>query len=201
VELKLVNILCVHSSPSRAFSSSRQIGIKILKELESKFPLCKVTTRDLSVDAPPHWGVNEVAASFTPKNARTENQRQALALSDLLCGELLECETLIITAPMWNFGIPSVLKAWIDHIVRAQLTFKYVAGRSEGLLKNIKHVTIVTSAGGYYSTGAAPLPQLDHAGPYLRNVFEFLGAQKIDLVKIEGTAIDRQKAIDSARTF
>jgi FMN-dependent NADH-azoreductase len=192
-----MKILAVHSSPAAENSSSRKMGDRILERMKKTTCDAKIKTVDLWTAPPPHWGQEQVAASFTPLAARSNSQKNVLTLSDRYCQELLGCDKLFITAPMWNFGIPSILKSWIDHIVRVNLTFEYSAtGKPEGLLINIERAIIVTSAGGLYSGGLAE--SFDHAGPYLKMLFEFLGVKCVDLVRIEGTALDISAAFEKA---
>ena len=101
--------------------------------------------------------------------------------------ELLAADIVVIAAPMWNFGIPSVLKAWIDHVVRAGLTFRYTANGSEGLIPAGHKVIIVSARGGMYSDG--PAKHLDHQETYLQVVLGFMGLKDIAFIRAEGVAM------------
>src|SRR5579885_2157646 len=139
-------VLCVTASPRGKASVSRSLALEVAASLCP--PGGRLLHRDLAADSPPHWRAAEIEASFTSVLNRSPEQKAALALSNLLCGELLATDILIIGAPVWNFSIPSSLKAWIDHIVRPGLTFRYEGALAVGLLGNIKSVRIIESAGG-----------------------------------------------------
>jgi len=122
----------------------------------------------------------------SPDQRSTELQ-DAIRLSDEAVDELVEADTIVIGAPMWNFGIPSTLKAWIDHIMRAGRTFKYGPNGPEPLLPKGKKVIVVSSRGGVYSDG--PMKLMDHQETYLRAVFGFLGLTDLAFVRAEGIAM------------
>jgi FMN-dependent NADH-azoreductase len=100
--------------------------------------------------------------------------------------ELLQADILVIATPMWNFSVPSALKAWVDHVVRAGLTFEMSAEGPRGLLRNKKAI-IVTSAGGLCAQG--PLEGWDACGGYLKNLLHFLGVSEVEWIRSEGRAI------------
>ena len=119
-------------------------------------------------------------------------------MSDALIGELVTADVIVLAVPMHNFGIPSTLKAWIDHVVRAGRTFIYSEGGPEGLLKG-KRLILVLASGGVYSNG--PAKQLDFQEPYLRAVLGFIGLTDIEVVRVEGvamSAIGADKAVATA---
>jgi FMN-dependent NADH-azoreductase len=106
--------------------------------------------------------------------------------------ELEAADTVVLAVPMYNFSIPSTLKAWIDHVARAGRTFRYTANGPEGLLKN-KQVFVVTGRGGIYS-GDAPTRVLDFQEPYLRGILGFLGLTNVTFIHIEGLSIGAESA-------
>jgi FMN-dependent NADH-azoreductase len=114
----------------------------------------------------------------------TPEQKKAIERSDRLVDELLGVDTLVISTPMWNFGVPSSLKAWIDHIVRAGRTFRFTENGLEGMLKG-KKVYVVVSSGSVFSTGA--FQAFDHVAPYFKSVFGFMGVLDVELIRVEGT--------------
>jgi FMN-dependent NADH-azoreductase len=121
-----------------------------------------------------------------------------LALSDALIEELQTADIVVLTVPMHNFGIPSTLKAWIDHVVRAGHSFTYSEGGPEGLLKG-KRLILVLASGGVYSNG--PAKQFDFQEPYLCAVLGFIGLTDIEVVRVEGvamSAIGADKAVATA---
>jgi FMN-dependent NADH-azoreductase len=191
-------VLVVQSSPSGERSSSRRVAQAIADHRLAAEPDLSLLVRDLSANPPPHWSGAHIGAAYTPPAGRSAEQVHLLAESDVLVQEVMQAEELIISAPMWNFGIPSVLKTWIDHVSRVGVTFRYEGGRPVGLVKNLKQVTVVVSSGGVYSEG--PMNAWDHAGPQLEAAFRFLGAERVELIRVEGTAIDAEKAIEAAFT-
>ena len=149
-------------------------------------------TRHLSENPVPHVDPALIGAYFTPAEQRNEGQKKAIALSDQLTDELLSADIVIISSPMWNFSIPSTLKAWIDHVVRVGRTFKYTEKGPEGLLSGKQKLYIVSSSGGIYSAGPAQV--MDHLTPYLRAVFQFLGVTDVTELRAEGTAMGPEMA-------
>ena len=132
---------------------------------------------------------------------RSSNEAQvaAISLSDELIAELKAADTLIIGAPMYNLGIPSTLKVWIDHVLRAGVTFRYTENGPIGLL-DPKKCLVVLARGGFYSEG--PLQALDSQEPHLRNLLTFMGIADLTFVRAEKLAFGpeaREQAISGAR--
>jgi FMN-dependent NADH-azoreductase len=158
-----------------------------------------VLTRDTSTSDIPPVTAEWLAASRTPDAARTETQRQMLALSDILIAELVAADEYVLGVPMHNFSIPATLKLWIDQVAVANKTFSYGTGRPVGLLAG-KKATIVIASGGQYDAGTA-MASLDHAEPYLRTVFAFLGVTDVSFLAAGGTGVlnhggDRQSFLE-----
>ena len=154
--------------------------------------------RDLAENPPPHIGADFVGGISTGPEQRTPEQARALALSDVFIDEMMAADVILFAVPMHNFGPPSTLKAWIDHVVRAGRTFSYSEKGREGLLKG-KRAILVVARGGVYSNG--PAKPLDFQEPYLRTVLGFIGITDIDIVHVEGvavSAIGAEKAVASA---
>ena len=148
---------------------------------------------DLVQNPVPHIAPAFVDVLYTKPDA------PELALSRTLVAEILASDIIVLEAPMYNFNIPSVLKAWIDHIVRAGLTFTYSASGVEGLLKG-KKVILVLGRGGMYTEG--PMKVMDYQETYLRAVLGFVGITDIDTVLIEGVGMGvekREEALASAK--
>src|SRR5262245_25480779 len=149
----------------------------------------------------PHLDGATFAAMGTPPDEHTSSQRAATALSDELIAELEAADTIVLAVPMYNFSIPSTLKAWIDHVARRGRTFRYSENGPEGLLKG-KKVFVVAARGGVYSKGA-PAAAFDFQEPYLRAALGFLGLTDVTFVHLEGLAMgpdaantSRGKALD-----
>lgn len=191
-----MTILNLQSAPVHLGSASRRASDGLLSRLRAQYPDATWITRDLSENPPPHWREADVAAAFTPVASRTHEQRLRLELSDQLCQELLQADIIVVGAPMWNFSVPSALKAWIDHVVRVGVTFGYGASGPEGLIPSGKRVIVVQASGGKYAS--TPFADRDHVGPYLAQVFGFMGITHVDNVRVEGTAIDRDAGLKAA---
>jgi FMN-dependent NADH-azoreductase len=120
---------------------------------------------------------------------------EALACSDLLINEVLEANVIVLAAPVHNLSIPSTLKAWIDHVVRAGRTFSYTPNGPKGLVAG-KRAIVVLASGGIFSDG--PAKPFDFHEPYLRAVLGFIGITNVDVIRVEGVAmgaIGPQKAL------
>jgi len=133
-----------------------------------------------------------------PVEQRTAAQANAVALSDTVIAELLASDTIVIASPMYNFGVPSTLKAWIDHLARAGHTFSYGATGPEGLVKG-KKVYLVQARGGVYSEG--PMGGYNFQEPYLKAVLGFLGMTEVETILVEGIAFGpeaTEKALNGA---
>ena len=135
------------------------------------------------------------------RGGSTDNdaQKEALALSDTLVAELKAADTIVIGAPMYNFGMPTTLKAWFDHVLRAGVTFSYSEAGPEGLLTGKKAI-LVLSRGGLYSEG--PSQALDFQEPHLRWLLKFMGIDDVAVVRAEKLGFGpeaREQAITSAK--
>jgi FMN-dependent NADH-azoreductase len=175
-------ILIVESSPRGTESASRKLTRKLRERLEAQYPKAKFVVRDLAKDKLPHLDQPAVKAISTKDPAEAE----ALKLSNQLTDELLASDLLVIASPMWNFGIPSSLKAWIDHVVRAGKTFNYAGAGVEGLAKGKKAILVLAS-GGVFSEG--PWKPWDTVEPYLRQILGFIGIDDVQTVRAEGMNI------------
>ena len=136
--------------------------------------------RDLAVDQVPHLDANLLGGWMTPAEQQSDAEQAALALSNLLTDELLAADVLVLAAPMYNFAIPSTLKAWLDHVLRAGVTFKYTETGPQGLLSG-KRAFVLTARGGIYAGSAQ-----DHQEPYLRQALAFVGIHDVSFIHAEG---------------
>jgi len=176
-------ILRLDASANPGDSSSRKLGDYLVSQLEQGNPATKTRERDLNTNLSfidSSW----IAANFTPSDEREAGQSARLAFSDELIAELEWAEHIVLTTPMYNFGVPATLKAWIDLICRAGVTFRYGDNGAEGLLKG-KRVDIVITTGG------APLDSpLDFVSGYLRQVFNFVGIEDINIIGADQMSVD-----------
>ena len=180
------HILFVTSSPRGWQSYSQRIARGIVDDLKIQDPSAQVVVRDLTKQPLPHASEDFAIGRNSPSDQRSEAAVRALALSDVLVDELAAADVVVIAAPMHNFGIPSALKAWIDHIVRPGRTFTYSKKGPRGLLEG-KKVVLVLARGGVYANG--PMQPFDFQEPYLRTVLGFIGLTDVDVVRIEAVAL------------
>ncbi len=182
----MTTILHVSSSVRSTGSISRQLSNEFVAKLKSAAAGNSVVLRDLTANPVPHLTEQMMGAYFTPAEQRSAEQIETVKLSDNLVAELMAADVVVIAAPMYNFSVSSTLKAWIDHIARAGLTFKYGANGPEGLVSG-KKFYVFTSRGGVYSEGPAKV--MDFHETYLRAVFGFLGVTDITFIHSEGLAM------------
>lgn len=188
-----LNVLEVSASGRRNDSVSRALTQNIVAALENRHGEISLTRRDLAggvnlVDA--DW----IAANFTQDEERTQQHRDALAESDRLVDELQRADVVIIGAPIYNFGVPAALKAWIDMIARARLTFRYTSDGPEGLLKGKKAWVVIAS-------GGVPVDSpVDFATPYLRQALRFVGISDVEIIAADQLNNAGEESIAAARS-
>lgn len=177
------NVLIINSSPNAKTSLTRQLVEKVQTKIKEKYTNVNFTYRDLVESNLPHIDGHALEAIMTKEEVSDNsfNQR-SLALIE----ELKAADTVVIAVPMYNFGVPSNLKAWVDHVARAGKTFSYSPQGPVGHLKG-KQAILVTSAAGIYSVGDRM--SWDFSEPYMKRVLNFMGVEDIQVVRIEGLAI------------
>jgi FMN-dependent NADH-azoreductase len=178
-------LLKIDSSPMGDRSVSRKLTAAFAKAWLKAHPCGTVISRDLTTLHIPIVDGSWVGAAYTPEDARTPQQKDALATSDILIAELQQADEYVIGVPMHNFSIPSTLKLWIDQVVRLGKTFAYDANGREGLLKG-KKATLVMASGGVYDRGSAA-ESLNFVTPYLRTIFGFIGITDVNFIAAGGT--------------
>ncbi len=181
-------VLRLDASARKQGSVTRDLTARITARLDP----ATILHRDLADDPVPQLTEDWVIANLTPEGDRTAAQADTLALSDRLIGELRAADTIVIGLPVYNFGLPAALKAWIDHVARAGVTFRYTADGPEGLLTGKR--AIVAMASGGTPAGAG----IDHASPYLRHVLGFLGITDVTLVAADQMALDADASLGRA---
>ena len=197
-----MNILQINSSARSQGSLSTRLADRLAAALRVATPAAALTVRDLA--AQPHPSLDEAAlqALFTPADERSAEQNRRVALDDALIAELKAADVVVIGAPMYNFGVSTQLKNWIDAISRAKVSFEYTAQGPRGLLTGKKVYVVLTRGGRYRDTAA------DSQVPYLRTVLAFLGMTDVEFVYAEGVAMgadaerdaitDAERQIDEA---
>ena len=139
------NILLIESSPRGSDSYSHQAARSIVNELRTRNPGSRTVVRDLGQNPPPHAGRAFIGALQAQPEELTPDQVKALAYSDLLINEVLEADVIVLAVPVHNFTIPSTLKAWIDHIVRAGRTFSYTSNGPKGLVTGKRAILVLAT--------------------------------------------------------
>jgi FMN-dependent NADH-azoreductase len=182
------NILRIDASARRTGSVSRDLTDKIVARIGADH----VTTRDLALTPVPQIDEEWIGANFTPAADRTPEQAEALALSDALVAELQDADTIVIGLPVYNFGTPAALKAWIDNIARAGVTFRYTEAGPEGLLRGKS--AIVAMASGGTEAGS----DIDFATGYIRHILGFVGITDVTFVTADRLMIDAEATLKSA---
>ena len=186
----MTKVLIIDSAATGAASVSRKLTSEFADRLRRHQPAVRITRRDVGTAPIPHLTEATVGA-IRGAAADTDEARAALALSDQLIAELKEADLIVIGAPMYNFGMPSTLKAWFDHVLRAGITFRYTAEGPEGLVKG-KRAIVVESRAGLYSEG--PGAATDSQEPHLRTLLGFMGVSDVTFVRAEKLAFGPEAA-------
>ncbi|MFD2643223.1 FMN-dependent NADH-azoreductase [Pseudomonas japonica] len=173
-------VLIIESSARQQDSISRQLTRDFVSQWQAANPADSITLRDLALNPVPHLDANLLGGWMKPQDQRSAEELQALARSNELTDEVLAADVLVLAAPMYNFTIPSTLKAWLDHVLRAGVTFKYTETGPQGLLTG-KRAYVLTARGGIHAGAAS-----DHQEPYLRQVLAFIGIHDVTFIHAEG---------------
>lgn len=189
-----MNVLHIDSGILGDHSVSRRLTAAVAAQIKAEQPAAAVTYRDLVSNPLPHLsGAHLMAANANPGEVDAQIAAD-VAESQVVLGEFLAADTIILGVPMYNFSLPSQLKAWIDRIAVAGKTFRYTAEGPEGLAKG-KKVIVVSTRGGHYSAGPAAI--MDHQESYLRSVLGFLGITDIEIVRAEGLNLSADSKIEA----
>ena len=177
-------ILMIEVSPRGPQSASRTVANTLAVRLSRLYPEARLVRRDVTAERLGHLDHVTLRAISTKDPAEAVRLKAAARVSDELTDELLDADLLVISTPMWNFGIPSALKAWIDLVVRPGLTFQYASAGIDGLAKG-KRAILILASGGVFSDG--PWRSFDFVEPYLRHILGFIGIKDVQTVRAEGT--------------
>jgi FMN-dependent NADH-azoreductase len=180
------HILHLKSSIQGAISYSIKLGDAIVEEIQHKYPDSTVEELNLVDVDIPHLKPEVLRTFFIPGNQLTEEEKASISLSDALVKQLLSADIIVIGAPLINFTIHSSLKAWIDHITRAGITFGYSENGPIGMVTG-KKVYVAMSSGGIYSEG--PGKANDFVAPYLKAFLGFLGMTDLTVFRAEGLKV------------
>ena len=186
-------VLQINSSLFQQQGQSSQLGAALAEQLLG--PNDQAVIRDLAAEPVPHLTAERFAAFTTPEAERTPEQQATVACSDALIAELRAADVIVLGLPMYNFGVPSTLKAYFDHVARAGVTFRYTSNGPEGLLTGKKVYVLATRGGNYQGTPT------DTQTPYVRTFLGFIGITDVEFVYAEGLArgdSHKAQALDEA---
>jgi FMN-dependent NADH-azoreductase len=189
-------ILHINSSIFGDNGQSSQLSHYLVEQIQAKQP-SELTYRDLAAQPLPHLSAQTLQALMAAPAERTVDQQAIVAAADLLINELKDADILVLSAPMYNFGVPSVVKAWMDYVARAGVTFRYTDTGPVGLLDSKKVVYVVSARGGKHKGLAS-----DGQTTFVNTFFNFLGLTDIRWVYAEGINMAGYKddAIASAKS-
>jgi FMN-dependent NADH-azoreductase len=189
----MTNILFLKSSLNGEQGNSTQLARELLVKLTAKIPVTLVE-RDLSSEPLSHLTQQEMSTWMIPAAQCSAEQQKLANISNQLIDELKASDIIVVAMPMYNFGVPSTFKAWIDRIARAGITFKYTEQGPVGLLAE-KKVIVVAARGGIYAGTSK-----DTQTAYLRDVFAFIGLTDIEFIYAEGLNMPtKEQSLTAAR--
>lgn len=191
----MATLLHLDSSPLET-SVSRELTREFVRTWQKTHPAGRVIYRDVAANPAKPLDQAWISAAYTPEADRTPEHKAMLALSDQLIAELEQADEFVIGVAMHNFSIPSVLKLWVDQVLRRGRTFVYSESGPQGLLHG-KKATILAATGGIYSPGT-PAAAINFIDPYLKTILGFMGVNDIRIVTAGGTAQLRTGAVDRA---
>lgn len=166
---------------------SAQLAERFIARWQAAHPDAQVQVRDLNADALPHFDLAAIAALSTPEAERSAEQQALVARSDQLIEELQQADHILLAAPMYNFAVPSQLKAWIDLVARNGVTFKYTEKGPVGLLDNTP-VTVLATRGGMYKDAG-----MDFQVPWIKQILAFMGLMQVEVIYAEGLNMASQR--------
>ena len=179
-----MNILHIDASASEsAVSHTRRLSSELVERLKTANPGATIVYRDLVANQLPHVDMT-IRHAWTAENTGNTKLAETMRRSKALVDELKAADVVVVGSPMYNFTVPSTLKAWVDHVAIAGQTFSYTAEGPRGLLSG--KVYLVLSSGGVYSEG--PFAAYDHLSTYLKAIFNFLGIMDVEVIRAEGIA-------------
>jgi FMN-dependent NADH-azoreductase len=184
----MAHLLHIDSSPRSERSRSRRLTREFVEAWKQNHPADTITYRDVGCNPVPHLDERWIAAAYTPPEQRTPELQEAIQISDQLIDELLAADVYVIGVPMYNFSVPSMLKAYIDQIVRIGRTFEFVAENADNPyipLVSGKKMFIITARGASGYGSGDRYEMLNHQDPYLSTIFGFIGITDITFIHVE----------------
>lgn len=183
----------ITSSITGPTSHSTRLSQAFVARWQVSHPGGRIITHDLTTEAIPHLDPERLQALFTPLEQRDPQQQAIVDFSDGLITELRQADAIVMGVPLYNFGIPSTLKAYFDHIARAGVTFRYTPEGPIGLLPDVP-VYVFATRGGHYAGGPADW--------HLDSLLKFIGLKTVEYVFVEGLALGEEsvhRALESAK--
>jgi len=193
-----MKLLHIDSSINGAASVSRGLTRQTVDQWLAAHPGTEVEYLDLAVDTPPHFSADSMGIRRPAEGDISEAEKRENALAEALVSQFLAADVVVVGAPLYNFSIPSQLKAWIDRLAQAGRTFRYTAEGPEGLATG-KTVIAVLSRGGIYSNSEIG-QAMEHQETYLKTVFGFFGITDVRIVRAEGTDLGGESRDNALRT-
>ncbi|WP_299194656.1 NAD(P)H-dependent oxidoreductase [uncultured Litoreibacter sp.] len=194
-------LLRIDSSTRVEGSHTRALGDQAQAAWLAANPAGTVITRNTPDGSIPYLSQDTIAGFFTPPDDQTPEMKEATALSDQLIAELHSADLLLITAPLYNFGVPAALKAWIDLVTRMGHTFSYEDGAFKGLTQTKRAIVVCGYGSGDYLQGQ-PKEAANFLEPYLRFLLGFIGIEDVQVVSVQSTTADADtvtRNMDQAR--
>lgn len=180
-------VLHIDSSARIKRSHTRYLSNLFVREWRSLRPEDPVISREIGVEPPPTVNETWIASAFTPPEDRTPAMREALRLSDTLVDELIQADLVVLGAPMYNFGMPAQLKAYVDQIIRVGRTFALDVSNEKQPYRPLltgKRMVVITATGDAGYEPGGPLEQLNHLDPHIRTAFGFIGITEIQFTGV-----------------
>ncbi|MBV4503013.1 FMN-dependent NADH-azoreductase [Pseudomonas shirazensis] len=190
------HVLIIESSARQQDSVSRQLTRDFIQQWQAAHPGDQINVRDVAANPLPHLDADLLGGWMKPAEQRSMPEQEAFERSNQLTDELLAADVLVMAAPMYNFTIPSTLKAWLDHVLRAGITFKYTPTGPQGLLQG-KRAIVLTARGGIHAGAGS-----DHQEPYLRQAMAFIGIHDVEFIHAEGLNMSgdfHEKGVNQAK--
>jgi FMN-dependent NADH-azoreductase len=194
-ELSMTTLLQINASISNGNGESSRLARQFVEAFHSRNPDARIEVRDVAAAQPvPHLDAERFGAFITKPEERSAAQQETVAYSDLLIAELRRADVIVLGLPMYNFGVPSQLKAYFDHIARAGVTFRYTDSGPVGMLTGKKAYVFATRGGVHAGT------PLDTQTGFVRDFLRFIGISDVNFIYAEGLAMGAQyKAAGLAR--
>ena len=181
-------LLHIDASARKTRSLSRALGKAFIDQWLEQHPADAVTHRDVGTNPPNFISEDWIAAVFTDEEKLSDDQKQLLEQSDLYIEELSRAEVIVVSTPMYNYGMPAALKAWFDQVIRVNKTFSFDLSRGdyplEPILKN-KKLVLLTASGEFGFAQGGQRESMNHLGPHIKTLSKYLGVDEIAEIEIE----------------